>query len=244
MKLYIDEQVNPNRIKEVESDYKERGIEQIIPEDSSLALYLEADGLYLKNDELALKGDFTELIPRIKKSAISNEMLLKAALLKDKNKATLFDATAGMGEDSFILAAGGFTVDLYEQDPVICMLLEDTVLRALDYPETAAIAMRMHVHYGDSIVAMESLDESPDVILLDPMFPERSKSALIKKKFQLLQKLEKPCDMETELMNAAMKLHPKKIVIKRPLKGPYLCNKKPSYSLSGKAVRYDCIINV
>jgi 16S rRNA (guanine1516-N2)-methyltransferase len=80
------------------------------------------------------------------------------------------------------------------------------------------------------------------VILLDPMFPERQKSALVKKKFQLLQQLECPCTDEEELLQAAINAKPRKIIIKRPAKGPFLANRKPDYSISGKAIRYDCIV--
>jgi 16S rRNA (guanine1516-N2)-methyltransferase len=82
----------------------------------------------------------------------------------------------------------------------------------------------------------------PDVIYLDPMFPERQKSGLIKKKFQLLQRLESPCADEEELLSAALAARPLRIVIKRPLKGPPLAGATPSYSLKGKAIRYDCIV--
>ena len=88
----------------------------------------------------------------------------------------------------------------------------------------------------------EHLQEKPDVILLDPMFPAREKSALIKKKFQLLQRLEQPCTDEAALLNAALSAHPHKIVIKRPLKGACLAAHKPDYSIKGKAIRYDCIV--
>jgi len=72
------------------------------------------------------------------------------------------------------------------------------------------------------------------------MFPEKRKSSSVKKKLQLLQQLEEPCDDERELFEAAKNANPLKIVVKRPLKGPFLANEKPSHSLSGKAVRYDC----
>ena len=88
----------------------------------------------------------------------------------------------------------------------------------------------------------EHLQKRPDVILLDPMFPAREKSALIKKKFQLLQRLEQPCTDEAALLNAALSAHPHKIVIKRPLKGACLAAHKPDYSIKGKAIRYDCIV--
>ena len=37
---------------------------------------------------------------------------------------------------------------------------------------------------GEACLA--ALDQKPDIVLLDPMFPERQKSGSIKKKFQLL----------------------------------------------------------
>ena len=73
------------------------------------------------------------------------------------------------------------------------------------------------------------------------MFPEKRKSSLTKKKFQLIHELEKPCDDEEELLGAALSAHPRRIVIKRPLKGPYLAGIKPDYSIKGKTIRYDCL---
>ena len=34
--------------------------------------------------------------------------------------------------------------------------------------------------------------------------------------------------------------NPDKIIVKRPLKSDFLAGRKPSYTLSGKAIRYDC----
>ena len=64
----------------------------------------------------------------------------------------------------------------------------------------------------------------------------------MKKKFQLLHRLERPCDDEDALLRAAVAAGPRKVVVKRPVKGPFLAGVKPSYSLAGKAVRYDCIV--
>ena len=83
---------------------------------------------------------------------------------------------------------------------------------------------------------------APDVIYLDPMFPARQKSAAVKKKFQLLHHLEQPCADEEALVQAALAVHPRKVVIKRPVKGPLLAGVKPSYQLAGKAVRYDVLV--
>ncbi len=224
-----------------------------------LHLYYDAEGLSLSQRELTLKGDFSSLSKRLRQANLERELIVKAARIKGRTKPIrVIDMTAGMGEDSFLLAAAGFYVDMYERDPIIAALLEDALLRAKSYEPAAAkantfesegtvkilrdAANRITLYPKDSIEALSSEGTEADVIYLDPMFPERTKSALIKKKFQLLQQLESPCSDENELLNVALLAHAKKIVIKRPLKGPYLAGKKPDYSLSGKAVRFDCII--
>ncbi|SCY29881.1 16S rRNA (guanine1516-N2)-methyltransferase [Pseudobutyrivibrio sp. AR14] len=208
-----------------------------------LELKYTEDGLTLTDGKLSIMVDFKDMLPRLKQSNLQNEMQVKAARIKGQPMPQkIIDATAGFGEDSLILAAAGFEVDLYEFDDIIALLLEDGLDRAKNIPELAPIVARMHFHHADSIQAMQNLDYLPDSILLDPMFPSRSKSAMIKKKFQLLQKIESPCSVEEELLNAAIAANPKRIIIKRPLKGPFLAGKKPSYSLEGKAIRYDCFV--
>ena len=101
----------------------------------------------------------------------------------------------------------------------------------------------MRLLEGNSIPWMRAAQPGYwDLIYLDPMFPERKKSALVKKKFQLLHYLERPAADEQELLQAALSARPKKIVIKRPLKGPDLGGQKPSYRIRGKAIRYDVIV--
>ena len=100
----------------------------------------------------------------------------------------------------------------------------------------------MRLLEGDSIEILGALTFVPDVVYLDPMFPERQKSGLVKKKFQLLHDLEQPCMDGEALLAAALSAGPRKVVIKRPKKGPYLGGRKPSFSLEGKAIRYDCLL--
>ena len=206
-----------------------------------LTLRLDGSGLSLIAGDQALQGDFTRLLPRLKGNALAGELLVRAAKIKDADgPLTAVDATAGLGEDSFFLAAAGFHVRLFEHNPVIFELLRDAHCRASEIPELAPIMERMELFHGNSVDAMRQLNIAPDVILLDPMFPERQKSALVKKKLQMIQKLEFPCVEEKELLLTAMAANPKKLVIKRPPKGPYLAGIKPDYAITGKAVRFDC----
>ena len=101
-------------------------------------------------------------------------------------------------------------------------------------------ALLMQLVEGNSIDELKSRVDDIDLIYLDPMFPGRQKSGLINKKLQLIQKLEPPCSKEEELFDAAIQAGPSKIVVKRPLKSPFLAGKKPTYELKGKAIRYDC----
>lgn len=209
---------------------------------AGLSLRESDDGLYLEDGSLSLRADFADMKRRIAAGKLNQELLVKAARLKGyEGTPMLMDATAGLGQDSLLLAASGFDVQLYERNPVIAALLADAVQRAQHDPELADAASRMHVHEEDSLEALTSMDSAPDVVYLDPMFPERTKSAAVKKKFQLLQRLESPCDDAEEILEAAIALRPRKIIVKRPLKGPYLGDVAPDYSLKGKAIRYDCL---
>lgn len=219
-----------------------------IPELGLLYLKVSRDGLSLMRDGMELRPDFAEMLPRIKQGALQREMLVKAARVKGVEAPRAVDATAGLGEDSLLLAAAGFTVTLCEADPVIAALLEDALARASAHEVLGPIVERMHLVAGDSRIALEragaSTGAQPDVVYLDPMFPGRTKSAAVKKKFQLIHGLERPTEPldEESLLQAALAAHPRKVVIKRPVKGPHLAGVKPSHAIAGKAVRYDCIV--
>ena len=206
-------------------------------------LVATGDGLVLRGEGLELRGDFSDMIGRIKSGRFGQEQLVKAVRIKGhEGTLRVVDATAGLGEDSLILAAAGFEVTLFERDPVIAALLADTMARAASDDILAPAIERMSLRCQDSIEGLQALGLEPDVVLLDPMFPAKQKNAKTKKKLQLFQKLESPCEDEQALMDAALAANPRKIVVKRPLKGPYLAERKPSYSLDGKTIRYDCIV--
>lgn len=209
---------------------------------AGLELRRDADGLILEGDDMRLRASFGDMKRRLLHGKLNGELLVRAARLKGIEEPTLVDATAGLGQDSLLLAAAGFSVTLIECNPVIAAMLVDAIERARRDPELADAAGRMRVIEGNSLKVLRDLSMPPDVVYLDPMFPGRSKSAAVKKKFQLLHRLEMPCEDEMALLEAARAAHPRKIVIKRPVKGPRLAGVKPDYTLRGKAVRYDCIV--
>ena len=236
---------------------------------AGLELVRDARRSVLAGDGMEFVADFSAMRPRIKPGRLQGELLVRAARIKGADHpVTVFDATAGLGEDSFLLAAAGFDVVLCEADPVIAALLRDALRRAAGDPELASITARMRLIEGDSIALLNTYAAGAeevgaaaatvgsatalgveaaalpqiDVVYLDPMFPERRKSAAVKKKFQLLHRLERPCENQEELLAAALASRPRKVVIKRPAKGPDLAGAKPAYRIAGKAVRYDVVV--
>ena len=210
-------------------------------ERAGLELRRDADGLVLEGNGMALRASFDDMKRRLLPGKLNHELLVRACKVKGVAAPRLVDATAGLGQDSLLLAAAGFTVTLFECNPIIALLLADAVERARLDPELAEVTSRMHVVEGDSVAALRAFDESVDVVYLDPMFPGRTKSAAVKKKFQLIHHLERPCEDEKALLQAALAANPRKIVVKRPLKGPALAGVRPSYALAGKTIRYDVI---
>ncbi len=229
-----------------------RKLEEVSKND--LVLLYDKEGLSLVGGKLRLQADFNNMLPRVKDDMWQNELIARAAKIKEgESNLKAMDATAGFGEDSLILAAAGYEVMLYEKDPVIAALLKDCLIRARKIPEIKDMVMRMKLVEGDSIEAMLNMAElkkdetkvvadMPDLIYLDPMFPERQKSSKIKKKFQLIQKLERPCFNGEEMVNAALSLNPKKILIKRPMKAETLGDRTPEFSYKGTSIRYDCFM--
>lgn len=204
-----------------------------------LTILFHAKGVSLTGYGLSYQGDFENMLHRVTNGRLQHEMLVRAAK-SDKPGRKAIDATAGMGEDAFFLAAQGYEVTLFEQNPVIAVLLKDALRRAKKHPVLKDIASRMNLVQDNSVEGMSKLLDPVDVIYLDPMFPARQKSSLINKKLQLIQKLEPPCSEETDLFDAAISASPSKIIVKRPLKSEFLAGRKPSYTLNGKAIRYDC----
>ena len=94
---------------------------------AGLELTGKPEGLTLTDGAMELRADFARMLSRLKQGRLQQELLVKAARTKGIEQPWAIDATACFGEDSLLLAAAGFTVDLYEQDCVIAALLQDAL---------------------------------------------------------------------------------------------------------------------
>ena len=170
----------------------------------------------------------------------SGQMIARAVGILPGVRPTVIDATAGLGRDAFVLATLGCEVTLIERQPLIAVLLEDGLVRARNDLAIAPIVARMRLRVGDAIQMMRDWDESvPQVVYLDPMFPHRDKSALVKKEMRLFRPLVGDDPDAGELLEAALALASHRVVVKRPRKAPAVAGDTVSFSLEGNAGRFD-----
>ena len=170
----------------------------------------------------------------------SGQMIAKAVGVQQGVRPHVLDATAGLGRDAFVLATLGCTVEMIERQPLVAALLEDGLQRAALDAEVAPIVARMRLHCGDAIDLLRAWSgEPPQVIYLDPMFPHRDKSAMVKKEMRLFRPLV-GVDLDAPaLLEAALALATHRVVVKRSRKAPAIEGSKPGYALEGKSSRYD-----
>lgn len=155
---------------------------------------------------------------------------------------TIVDATAGMGRDAFFLASLGAEVTLIERSPQVHAALDRAMIAARDHSDDlAAIIARMTLLLGDSRELLPTL--SPEVVLVDPMHPERTKSALVKKQMRDLRDVVGADPDAHELMDAALAAAQNRVVLKWPLRAaPIVGLRKPSHQILGKTTRYDVFV--
>lgn len=149
---------------------------------------------------------------------------------------TVVDATAGLGGDSLLLARMGYTILAIERHPVVSALLEDGIRRATESFDLIAIE---HC-YMDARLKLSQLSHSPEVIYLDPMFPAgRKLSVKVARPIQVVRDLVGDNSDFQSLLDTALEIASKRVVVKRPAFAGPLQVARLTRSLSGKLVRYD-----
>ena len=211
-------------------------------------LIYSAEGLALKqtgkNSLGPIMVSFTTplMTYRIKHGGGRRQALARAVGLKKGWQPTVLDATAGLGRDGFILACLGCQVHMIERSPILAVMLEDALQKAEKSEQTAEIIKkRLRFTHMDSSDYLQNLqpENYPDVIYLDPMYPERTKSSLVKKEMRMLRLLTGDDQDATELLSLALACVRNRVVIKRPRLAKTLSSFKPSHQITGKTSRFD-----
>lgn len=225
--------------------------------ESEFALVLTAERLELRKlDEPKLGAIYVDLIGgavghRRKFGGGKGQAIAKAAGLNKGATPTVLDGTAGLGRDAFVLASLGCKVQMVERHPVVAALLDDGLQRAKQDPEIGSwVGERMSLIHASSHTALDDLaqDESftkPDVVYLDPMYPHpenKKKSALVKKEMRVFQSLV-GADLDADnLLQPALALATKRVVVKRPDYAHWLAEQKPTMAIETKKNRFDVYV--
>jgi len=196
-----------------------------------------------------LSVDFIEgsLGHRKKYGGGRGQTIAKAIGLKQGNPVpSVLDATAGLAKDSYVFACLGCPVIMVERSPIVAELVKDAIARASlcgEFDDILKQGFKLYVNDALSHINSISNEDKPDVIYLDPMYPDKKKSASVKKNMQLLQKLLGH-DLDTDdVLNAALKKAGKRVVVKRPKGAPILnASCKPTLAYESKGTRYDTYI--
>ncbi|MCA9408712.1 MAG: class I SAM-dependent methyltransferase [Candidatus Omnitrophica bacterium] len=177
---------------------------------------------------------------RLKFGGGRRQAIAKAVGLKKKSYLNIVDATAGLGRDAFILAGLGCRVHMLERSPVMAALLEDGLRRArLDSDVGFWVEQRLTFSYQNSCQDLSNLPFVPDVIYLDPMYPQKKKKALVKKEMQVLQALIGEDHDANVLLRNALAVVKERVVVKRPSLAGWLNDKKTTTFLKTKNHRFD-----
>jgi 16S rRNA (guanine1516-N2)-methyltransferase len=168
--------------------------------------------------------------------------LARALGLKGGACPTVLDATAGLGRDAFVLACLGCRVALVERSPIIAALLRDGLTRAAADAELGTL-IREHLDLtltdGRAYLAALGPARRPEVVYLDPMYPHRTRTALVKKEMRILRRLVGADEDAPGLLAAALGSARNRVVVKRPAAAPPLAGPAPTMSIAGPHTRFD-----
>ncbi len=155
----------------------------------------------------------------------------------------VLDCTAGLGRDAFVLASLGCQVQMCERSPLVHALLADGLQRASvgNDESVSAIVARMSLQSTDAQSFLTNIGDMdrPDVIYLDPMFPERRKTAAVKKDMAAFHMLVGGDEDADALLPLALQTARCRVVVKRPRHAPHLAGQKPDLVMEGESTRFD-----
>ncbi|MGW8194068.1 MAG: class I SAM-dependent methyltransferase [Desulforhopalus sp.] len=177
---------------------------------------------------------------RCARDSTIRQPLARAVGIKPGFRPTVLDGTAGLGVDAFVLSSLGCSVTMCERSPVLSALLEDGLERALGDEKTMKIVSEKLLFVPqDSCEYLLASKKSYHTIYLDPMYPQRKRSALNKQTLRIIRILVGDDGDSDKLLSAALQSAANRVVVKRQAKAPYLADIRPTHSVAMKKSRFD-----
>lgn len=212
-----------------------RQLDFVLDKEADSCLFFTVDKLTLKIPGFSLLwADFTALTWNKRKNEGKKQGIVRAC--KPARGVKILDATAGWGRDAAVLASFGAEVMMLERNLVMASLLSDALVHR-DARDKEQLNLSLQVMDTRSYLKTLAQEEYPDVIYIDPMHPERNKSALVKKDLQILQQMIGPDEDAIELIRFAVSHAKQRVVVKWPQKKEPLL--PADICIEGKTVRFD-----
>ncbi len=180
---------------------------------------------------------------RLRHAGRGQSIARAVGLKKGKPPPRVVDATAGLGRDAALLAVLGCQVVAVERSPDVHAVLKDGLHRALVDPELGPALGGIELLLGDAALLIPEMDPAPQVVLVDPMHPDRVNRAKVRKEMRVLREVVGEDADAGELAEVARAWARDRVVIKRPAKAPPLLG-DPSFQVAGKTVRFDVYLRV
>lgn len=178
---------------------------------------------------------------RLQTSRAQRVLLARAVGLR-RGFTSVVDATAGLGCDALTLAACGCRVTAIERSKVLGALLKDGLARAASggrlWIRELVDRVTLVVDDARDVLARMNGHSAPEVVYLDPMYPEEGKKALAKKEMRICRRLVGDDSDAAELFEVARNAATRRVVVKRPLRAKPLAP-LPTAQLSSKQIRFD-----
>ena len=184
---------------------------------------------------------------RLARDKHSNPELARAIGIKATEPLHVIDLTAGLGRDAMTIATLGCQVTMVERNIMLYAMVKDALRRLSQHDgSAAALCQRIHIQNQDSQDYLQNLEpeEAQAVTFyMDPMYPHRNKSALVKKEMRIIRMLVGDDEDSGNVLSLAIAAKPKRVVVKRPAEAPPLDHHKPSFDIKSKNTRYDVYLS-
>jgi 16S rRNA (guanine1516-N2)-methyltransferase len=155
---------------------------------------------------------------------------LAKAIGVNKGIKTVCDATAGWCVDSLVLKKMGLTVTAVEISPVVHALVREAMSALTESLQIELINANALEHFDSGV--------EYDAIYLDPLFPDKQKSAAVRKEIQVLRDILPAAEDAEALLRKACQVAKARVVVKRAPHSPPILE-KPSHQFLSKMARFD-----
>ena len=181
---------------------------------------------------------------RLRRAPAERQLLARAVGWKGPGL-TVLDATAGVGSDAFLLAWLGCQVTAVERSAVLGALLEDGVRRAAregDDRYREAVD-RLDLITADAVSVLNGLADGkrPEVVYVDPMYPDSGRSAKSRKAMELSRRVVGDDADAGEVFRVARQVARRRVVVKRRARAAPLAE-GATMCLAGRTIRYDVYV--